>query len=222
MNIETRKVVYALYYPILLTGLLWMIKILEFTSNTDLSDYGNYPLSPEHLTGILWQPLIHADFVHLWSNTVPLIFLVWSLFYFYGDIAFRVFPSLWVGSGVLTWFIGRPSFHIGASGIVYGLAFFLFFSGVVRKMRPLMALSGIVAITYGGFVWNMLPVAEIWKPELSWEGHLSGAIVGSALAIVFRKKPPQPPKPEVEQPEEDDMDEYWKYEPEDDSAEEEK
>lgn len=215
VNIETKKLVYAAYYPLLFVGLLWLVKLVEYFTNSDFSDLGNYPRSIEHISGILVQPFIHGDFWHLWSNTVPLLFLIWALFHFYGDISFKVSLYIWLGSGVLTWIIGRPSFHIGASGLVYGIAFFLFFSGILRKMRTLMALSGIVALTYGGFVWNMLPVSEIWKPELSWEGHLSGAIVGTVLAIAYCKHPPQPIEV-IDEPisEEEPIYEYWLEEPE--------
>ncbi|MEI7676250.1 MAG: rhomboid family intramembrane serine protease [Bacteroidales bacterium] len=218
MNTDTKKVVYAIYYPILLVGFLWLIKLLEFTMNMDLSDYGNYPLSLEHISGILLQPLIHENISHLWSNSVPLLFLVWSLFYFYGDISFKVFPLIWIGSGLFTWIIGRPSLHIGASGIVYGVAFFLFFSGLFRRTRSLMALSAIIAFSYGGFVWNMLPVAEIWRPELSWEGHLSGAISGVLLAVLFRHHPPQPEVYEPDATSEETADEYWLDVPEDENV----
>ncbi|MDD2798554.1 MAG: rhomboid family intramembrane serine protease [Bacteroidales bacterium] len=209
MNIETKKIIYALYYPIILLGILWLVKLVEITSNLDFSDFGNYPLSLDHLSGILLQPFIHENISHLWSNSIPLLFLVWSIFYFYGDISFKVFGLVWIGSGLFTWFIGRPSFHIGASGIVYGLAFFLFFSGLFRRMLPLMALSALVAFTYGGFVWNMLPVSEIWRPELSWEGHLSGAISGILLAIVYRKHSPQPVVVVEDSKTEEIADEYW-------------
>ncbi|MFZ4455306.1 MAG: rhomboid family intramembrane serine protease [Bacteroidales bacterium] len=210
MNTETKRIVYAAYYPLIFVALMWLVKLVESGSNLDLSDYGNYPLSLEHLYGIFTQPLIHGDWMHLWSNTMPLLFLIWSLFYFYGDIAFKIFPWIWVGSGLLTWLIGRPSFHIGASGMVYGIAFFLFTSGILRRMRTLMALSGIVALSYGSFVWNMFPIAEIWKPELSWEGHLSGAIAGVFLAILYRKLPPQKPvEPETEEIDDADEPSYW-------------
>jgi membrane associated rhomboid family serine protease len=211
VNIDTRKLVYACYYPVLFLGLLWLVKLLEFSMNLDLYFLGNYPLSAEHLPGIIFQPLLHENLSHLWSNTIPLFFLIWSLFYFYGDISFKVFGLIWVGSGAFTWLIGRPSFHIGASGIVYGLVFFLFFSGLIRKMRDLMALSAIVAFLYGSLFWSMLPVVELWRPELSWEGHLSGAFAGALLAIWFRHAPPQrkPDESASQSDSEELSDKYW-------------
>lgn len=212
VNIDSKKLVYALYYPLLLLLLLWLTKLFEITQGVDLYTYGNYPLDPSHLTGIFTQPFIHENFAHLWSNSIPLLFLVWALFYFYGDISFRVFMIVWVLSGLVTWFIGRPSYHIGASGMVYGFAFFLFFSGILRRMRSLMAISAIVAFLYGSMVWSMLPIVQIWEPTVSWEGHLSGAISGLVCAIWFRKSPPYPPVeiPETEEPSsEDDSPQYW-------------
>ena len=209
MNIDTRKIIYALYYPSFFVGILWFVKLIEFSLNLDFYAFGNYPLSLDHLYGIVLQPFIHEGISHLWSNTIPLFFLIWALFYFYGDISFKIFLAIWLGSGIFTWLIGRPSFHIGASGIVYGLAFFLFFSGVLRKMRPLMALSAIIALSYGSMVWSMLPIVQLLSPELSWEGHLSGAFIGTLLAVWYRKAPPQPEIQPVELPSEESTDEYW-------------
>lgn len=192
VNHETKRLLYAFYFPGIFLFFLWLVKLLEIQFGWDLRMYGNYPLDITHLYGIILEPIVHEDVRHLWSNTLPLLFLLWALFYFYGDIYFRVFCLIWMMSGVLTWFIGRPAYHIGASGIVYGVSFFLFFSGVIRRHRSLMALSAIIAFVYGGMVWNMFPIAEYIAPETSWEGHLSGAISGTVLAVWMRKLGPQP------------------------------
>jgi membrane associated rhomboid family serine protease len=115
-------------------------------------------------------------------------------------------PVLWLVSGFLTWSIGRESWHIGASGLVYALSFFLFFSGVFRKYIPLMAVSLLVVFLYGSTLWNMFPVAELVDPNVSWEGHLSGAVSGLACAVIFRKYGPQKPE-EIEEEEGDNNEE---------------
>lgn len=134
--------------------------------------------------GIFAHPLVHGSWKHLLANTLPLLFLMWCLFYFYRHIASYIFFAIWIGCGALTFLIGKPGWHIGASGIIYGLAFFLFFSGILRKHVPLIAISLLVTFLYGGLIWNMFPFFA--KETTSWEGHLSGAITGTICAIAFR------------------------------------
>jgi membrane associated rhomboid family serine protease len=109
-------------------------------------------------------------------------------------------------SGAVTWVIGRDSYHVGASGLVFAILFFLFFSGLFRKYIPLVAVSMIVAFIYGGTVWSIFPITEMVDASISWEGHLSGAISGLLLAVIFRKQGPQKPVETWE--EENDTDIY--------------
>lgn len=129
------------------------------------------------------------------------------LFYFYNTIAPRSFVCLWLLSGLFTWIIGRDSYHIGASGLIFGMAFFLFFSGIFRKYIPLVAVSMIVAFVYGGTVWSIFPIVEIMDTQVSWEAHLSGAISGFVVALLFRKHGPQKPVQEWDDENESDTDE---------------
>ena len=117
--------------------------------------------------GIFAHPLVHSSFKHLFANTIPFFFLSWCLFYFYRDIAPYIFFTIWIGCGLFTFLIGKPGWHIGASGIIYGLAFFLFFSGLLRKHVPLIAISLLITFLYGGLVWNMFP--QFAKETTSWE-----------------------------------------------------
>src|SRR5690554_2988618 len=114
---------------------------------------------------------------------------------------------LWVLSGSVTWIIGRDSYHVGASGLVFAILFFLFFSGLFRKYITLVAVSMIVAFIYGGTLWSIFPIAEMVDASISWEGHLSGAVSGLLLAVIFRKQGPQKPE------------EIWEEEYEDESEE---
>ena len=147
------------------------------------------------LKGVLFAPFIHSSLSHVWSNTLPLLILTWFLFYFYSKIAFRAFLYMWLMSGLLTWGIGRGVYHVGASGLVFALLFFLFFSGLLRKYIPLIAVSLVVAFIYGSTVWSMFPFTEWIDVTISWEGHLSGAISGFLLAIIYRDQGPQKPLP---------------------------
>lgn len=179
--------------PLFFIFIMYMIKILEVGMDWDFAKLGIYPLSRKGVFGIFAHPLIHGSFNHLFANTLPFFFLGWCLFYFYKDIAPSIFLLLWLLSGIFTFVIGKPGWHIGASGVIYALAFFLFFSGILRKHIPLIAISLLVTFLYGGLFWNMFPFFA--KPTTSWEGHLSGAISGTICAYIFRSYGPQKPDP---------------------------
>lgn len=182
---EKRKIIHALFFPILFLLIIWLNYAVFTILNIDMSIIGIKPLSIQGLIGIVGSPFAHGSLKHITSNSVSFLVLSALLFYFYRLIAYRIFILNWIISGLLLWLGGRESVHIGASGIVYGLAFFLFFSGVFRKNKSLRAISLIVVFFYGGMVWGMLPQGG----HISWEGHLFGAISGLTLAWFYQKKP---------------------------------
>ena len=187
MRNKTTKLYASIFYPALFVLLLWAIKLFEEAFNVNLAWYGLYPRTIHGLLGIFTAPLLHADFPHLISNTIPLLILGSIIVFFYRSIAFPVFFWVYFMTGIWVWAAGRPSYHIGASGIIYGFVSFLFFSGVFRKDTRLLALSLFVTFLYGGTVWGMLPLNN----GTSWESHLLGAIAGVITAYNFRKEGPQ-------------------------------
>ncbi|MGI6572154.1 MAG: rhomboid family intramembrane serine protease [Fermentimonas sp.] len=178
-------------------ALVWVAFVVDQSDvlGDNLSRWGIMPRELSGLKGVLFAPFIHSSLSHVWSNTLPLLILTWFLFYFYSKIAFRAFLYMWLMSGLLTWGIGRGVYHVGASGLVFALLFFLFFSGLLRKYIPLIAVSLVVAFIYGSTVWSMFPFTEWIDVTISWEGHLSGAISGFLLAIIYRDQGPQKPLP---------------------------
>lgn len=170
----------------------WVAFYLEWRSGGAWGSWGLYPRNMKGLIGIVTMPLLHADLMHLVNNSIPLIVLGSLLRYFYKPLFWPVVGWSWILTGILTWAIGREAFHIGASGLVYALASFLFFSGAWRRHRPLMAVSFFVVFAYGSMVWGLFPIEE----QISWEGHLSGAIAGLVLTFGYRKIGPQAPKKE--------------------------
>ncbi|MBK8472522.1 MAG: rhomboid family intramembrane serine protease [Sphingobacteriales bacterium] len=178
----------SIWLPLLFVALIWTIKIVETLSGMQWTALGVYPRDPSGLLGILTYPLVHGSWEHLLSNTMPLLVLGSLLMHSYRAVAGRVLPIIYVASGLGIWLFGRQSHHIGASGLVYGLAFFLFFSGIWRKDRPSMALAAFVAIFYGGMTWGLYPMEE----GISWEGHLAGAIIGTICAYKYRHINPPP------------------------------
>ena len=204
---EIRRMLYAAFFPCILLIILWVVRLWEWNFHTDMHSLGIYPRTLSGLAGILTEPFVHASAKHLFSNSIPLLALSWCLFYFYKDLGYSVFPILWIFSGFITWCIGRGSWHIGASGLIYALAFFLFFSGIFRRSVPLMAISILVVFLYGGIIWYMMPVWEKIEANISWEGHLSGAFSGFVSAFAFRKYGPQRPEDPFEDEEVEEEDE---------------
>lgn len=185
-----KRLLLSAIVPFIFIFLMWMVKIVEILFEFDYSSLGIHPLAADGLAGIILSPFIHADLNHLFNNSLPLFFLSVALFFFYSEVALRVFILTWVFSGILVWIAGREAWHIGASGIVYGLASFLFFSGIIRKYFRLVALSLLIVFLYGSMVWGIFP--GLYK-NVSWESHMLGFFAGIALAIWFRKEGPQEP-----------------------------
>ncbi|HAV55359.1 rhomboid family intramembrane serine protease [Aequorivita vladivostokensis] len=172
-------------YPLLFVLVLWIVYWVEARFNINFNPYGIYPRTVSGLRGIIFSPFIHGSLKHLFNNSVPLFVLTAALFYFYRDIRWKVLLLGLLFTGIATWAIGRPSLHIGASGVVYLLASFLFFKGIFSKQYQLTALALAVVFLYGGMLWYVFPV----NPEISWEGHLSGFFVGFVFAFLFRGNP---------------------------------
>ena len=198
--------------PLLFPVVLWVVHLLSLLFNEDLSKLGLLPRNLVGLLGIFTSPLIHADFSHLISNTIPLIILGWIIFSFYPKVSYMLFVFIYLLTGLLVWIFARQVFHIGASGIVYGFVSFLFFSGIFRRDNTSIALALVITFLYGGLVWGMIPG---WK-GISWESHLFGAITGLIAAYLFRKIDPPTKKYDWEdEPDDFDVDKLEvSYDPE--------
>ena len=196
-----KKFFLSLIIPGIFVFLMWLSKAIELLFEIDLSDLGIYPLSLKGLPGILISPFIHENIKHLFNNSLPLFILSVALFYFYSEIALRIFLLTYILTGALVWVGGREAWHIGASGLVYGIASFLFFSGIIRKYYRLVALSMLVVFLYGEMVWGIFP--GIYK-NISWESHMLGFVSGIFLAVLYRNEGPQKPVYEWMEEEEDE------------------
>jgi len=180
----------SLIFPIAFVLLIWIIKVFEWGLDLDFHQLGVFPLESKGLLGLITSPLIHSDFEHLIANSIPIFALSWGIFYFYRQLAFRIVLYCLFTTNILLWLGGREAWHIGASGLVYAFASFLFFSGLFRNYYKLIAISFAVAFLYGGLFWGIFPVLK----DVSWEGHLFGGCSGLIYAFAFRKQGPQKPK----------------------------
>src|SRR4030042_6279225 len=152
-----KKMLLSMFIPGVFVFVMWLVKIIEILFDLDLSNLGIYPLTVKGLQGIIFSPFIHSDFNHLFSNSLPLFFLGTALFYFYNEIAIKVYLWSYFLTGLFVWLAGKDAWHIGASGLIYGLASFLFFSGIIRKYFRLVALSLLIVFLYGSMVWGIFP-----------------------------------------------------------------
>ncbi len=206
-NIDKIKLFKSLLFPLIFTTSLWLVKIIELIFNIQFTRLGIYPLKLSGLIGVITAPLVHGDLQHLISNTFGVLFLIWAVFYFYQTIAKGAFILIYVLSGFWVWFFARDAYHIGASGLIYGMASFLFFSGIFRRHVPLIAVSLTIVFLYGGIVWGIFPVFE----KISWETHLTGLVAGIITAIYYKNEGPQRPVL-IDDDDDDDDDETFDYE----------
>ncbi len=171
--------------PFRLVFIMWLVFVIQFVNGYNLSFLGVKPRTWQGLPGIFTAPMVHADLFHLVGNTVPVLFLGAVLFYFYSSVSHRVFFTCYLATNALVWvFSPNVNYHLGASGLVYGLSAFLILFGVFRRKIGSLAISLVVFVAYGGIFYSIVPT----RRDVSWESHLAGALVGISTAIYFRRK----------------------------------
>ena len=173
----------VIVFPLLFVVIVWFVFWLQIKYDFDFDQNGIFPRTFSGLQGVLFSPFIHADIQHVYNNSVPLLILVAALRFFYPKQSLAVMGFGILFSGFITWLIGRPSYHIGASGFIYVLVSFIFFKGIQTQYYRLVALSLAVVVVYGGLVWYIFPNVE---ERISWEGHLAGLITGFVLSLIYK------------------------------------
>ena len=163
-------------------ALLWLVHILNWGLDLGPGEFGVRPRQIAGLVGILFAPLVHGDFGHLLSNSLPLVILGTTMLFLYPHAAQKVLPAVYLGPGIAVWLFARGSSHVGASGLVYGLVTYIFVAGLIRRDKRAIAASLLVCFLYGALVWGVLPIV----PRMSWETHLAAAVIGLVLGISLR------------------------------------
>ena len=195
----------TLIYPFTIVATMLIVHYLQYIMDWNIKVYGIFPRKWTGLPGILFTPFIHGDSNHLFNNVISFSILGTTLFYFYKKISLKVLVWIYLMSGVWTWVSARESYHIGASGVIYGLFSFIAVSGFLRKNLQLIAISFFVVFVYGSMVWGIFPI----KLNVSFEGHLWGFVAGVILAVYYQKQGPQ--KKEYFLDEEDDEEDEFPY-----------
>lgn len=190
-------------FPIGFVLFIWLVHILQILTGISLIRLGVFPGTIDGLPGILTSPLIHGSWEHLFYNSLSFLILGSVIFWFYPRIALRSFVLLYLLSGLGVWFFAQSnSYHIGASGLVYGMVSLVFWIGVFRRNMKSTVLALIVLVLYAGYFGGIVP----GKEGISWESHLLGAIAGIGLAWIYRKEIeedeiPEPPMEDEEEKE---------------------
>jgi membrane associated rhomboid family serine protease len=188
---DARRFRQAIRITVASVGVLWLIHFAGVLFDLDLARFGIYPRRAIGIPGIALAPLIHGSFAHLLANSTAIVVLGTSLLYGYPRAAGSVIKWLYAGTGLGVWLFARDGCHIGASGLAFGMMFFVFTIGAIRWDRRAIALSMLAFFLYGGMVWGIFPT----DPEVSFESHFFGALLGVILAILLRNRDPAPPEP---------------------------
>ena len=202
------EIIRDLKAPLIMIALMWLLQLIRYLGHVELTFLGLYPRTLSGLQGILFAPFIHAGWFHLINNTLPFLITAFAIKSAYPTIARRVFVLIYLLTGIWVWVAARPAYHIGASGIVYGMISFLLMMGLLRREKKSIALALMVVFLYGSFIWGLFPI----DPAISWESHMLGAVAGVFAAYRFRKVDWQRKVPEEPTPEELEKMPYWKFE----------
>jgi len=165
-------------------ALLWIVQVLNSALDLSPADFGVRPRDLAGLIGILFAPLVHGSFEHLFNNTPPLIVVGTAMLYLYPQSTPRVLPFVYLGPGLAVWLFARGSSHLGSSGLIYGLAAYVLVAGLIRRDRRAIGASMLVCFLYGAMWWGVLPI----EPGVSWQTHLAAALIGVVCALALRRR----------------------------------
>lgn len=177
------KFLKSIQIPLILVVIIWIIHLFQYSLDGGLGFLGVYPRSLKGIVGIFTSPFIHGSFSHLFSNSVPLLFSGSLIFFFYRKVALQSMLWIYVLTGLSVWLFARPVYHIGASGVVYGLISFIFWNGVFRRNMKSIVLALVVTVLYSGYILGLAPNQE----GISWESHLFGALVGVVVSFFLKE-----------------------------------
>lgn len=184
-NIDNKRLIIDLSIALLFTAIMWLVMIYSSTLNISFANWGILPRTLKGLRGIIFAPFIHGGYKHIYSNTFPFLILTTALLFLHPKKGMIVFFAIYFAGNIIVWIIGREAYHIGSSGIIFGMASYLLFYGIISRSRKDLAISLIVIFLYGGLIWEIMPQTD---KTISWEAHLGGFATGAFMAVLYSKK----------------------------------
>lgn len=209
------KLIDSIVWPFVIAVVIWLVFFINLGTLYEFNSLGMRPLEWRGILGIFTMPFLHSNFDHLFSNTVPLVLSMGFIFIYFENKSIQILLVNWLLTGILLLFLGdKGTLHIGASGLVYAYIFFLVTHAFLSKNKEMLAAAFILIFLYGGLIYGLFPeYGRLIGKNISWEGHLSGAISGTIFGFLFRKSGPQQAiyfKDEEDDDEDDDEFAYWK------------
>ncbi|MFT6389267.1 MAG: membrane associated rhomboid family serine protease, partial [Cellvibrionaceae bacterium] len=163
---------------------IWLVATINWALDYNLNRFGLFPRKIDALIGILATPFLHGSWPHLVNNTFAFLTLGWLASLYdtkrRSQLATLSLFIIVIG-GLLTWTLGRPYFHIGLSGVIFGYWGFITINGLFDRSIKSIFISFIALIFYGGMVFGILPNS----PSISFESHVFGAISGILYSYIF-------------------------------------
>jgi len=210
------RLIDSIVWPLVIVVAIWVVFFVNLRFGLDLNQYGMRPQDLRGIFGIFTMPFLHGDFDHLFSNSVPLLLSMAFIFIYFDKERIPILLLNVLLTGIILLAIGEPrSNHIGASGLVYAYIFFLVTHAIFTRNKEMLGASFLLIFLYGSLIYGIFPeYGRIVGKNISWEGHLAGAISGVVFGFLFRKTGPQQAmffeNESDDDEEDDDPDAYWK------------
>lgn len=178
----------GLTYAIGYVVVIWAVHLVNvIVFGGDLVYFGIHPLEPASLPFIFTSPILHVNFEHLISNTVPGAIFAFLVGYSGHRVFWEVTAFVVIVGGLGTWVLGGPGTnHVGASMLVYGWLAYLLVRGIFNRSASQIALGVVLGLTYSGLIWGVLPINE----GVSWQAHLFGGLGGVAAGVLITSDDP--------------------------------
>jgi membrane associated rhomboid family serine protease len=170
-----------------IVALMWLIEVINTIDSNQLDNDGIYARNFGHLWGVVTAPFIHASFAHLIDNTIPFVFMG-AIIALRGAARLAVVTLIVIILGGLGTWLVAPShtITIGASGVVFGYATYLFARGFFNRSVLELLTGLIVGVVWGGALLSSV----VPHTGVSWQGHVCGAIAGVIAAYLLRRERP--------------------------------
>jgi membrane associated rhomboid family serine protease len=188
LNPRSRQPAAGLALLVAIVVLMWFVEgINSLTAHGRALDGDGaiYPRNFDHVWSIFTAPFLHFGWQHLIDNTIPFVFMgVFIAVRGAARLALVTLIVVVVG-GLGTWLIAPAHTEtVGASGIVFGYATYLFTRGLFDRSWLEIAIGLVVGVVWGGALLSSI----VPQQGISWQGHAAGAVGGVVAAWVLASR----------------------------------